>query len=794
MMLKPNRPFQLHSGKARVITNSQPSHDHFLALNLYLNSRKLTIKSHQGSAPKRDKTVDTKEFEFTTLFLGTGDLNDHSRWQSEKGIKIKLLLDGTKTRQLFLEFDRYRLECPLSSLQHCEILQNSSVLFRFRLSCPPLCSRNSLHGNLDGILFGGIHLDGNFWDSFCKTEAKWERTISPYNSNSFGAYVDYNLVADPNMNVALFKKVLDNFSLKTTITNTPFPQILICKPVDNSQWSNGFDICFSKLSFSFRYLLHTVIASHKLWFRTEEDPKTISNLLSKPVNIPQSEIYILQLFYSPVKESPSSWLIQNLSKLEKKWESSKNDDEMNSIVLIRRVLITPLRICPQPGEADSSNRILRVFNSKNYQDRFLRVSFVDENFGAINQTGGATDIFDKRIAHVVKTLVNIGGERFVFLAYSNSQLREQSAWYYNEDGAKTAAEIRDSIGDFSDINVPGKYGARLGQAFSSTKSTITLDSMQVVPIPDIVRNGYCFSDGIGTISSDVAKLVQKQLNMITVPSAIQIRYQGSKGVLSVWGKNDIAIRPSMVKFKGNPIHQNLEVCNVSKHIPFYLNRQIISILTYLGVSESYIFGLAQDLVCSLDNSLRDDAVALQLLAENANGSLAHRMKKLGIKVKKDRFLREMLITLRTRLLLDLQAKSRILVSKAVNLIGVFDESNTLESDSIYFRSSVHGRFKDGLKVVVGRCPSLHPGDLRVLNVFNVPALEHLVDVVVFSSRGNRPQPNMMSGGDLDGDIFFIIWDPELIPKEEYPPAKYSPDIPVTQNVPVTISHIQGRFT
>ena len=33
---------------------------------------------------------------------------------------------------------------------------------------------------------------------------------------------------------------------------------------------------------------------------------------------------------------------------------------------------------------------------------------------------------------------------------------------------------------------------------------------------------------------------------------------------------------------------------------------------------------------------------------------------------------------------------------------------------------------------------------------------------MFSSEGERPIPDMMSGGDLDGDEFLVIWDEELI--------------------------------
>jgi len=50
----------------------------------------------------------------------------------------------------------------------------------------------------------------------------------------------------------------------------------------------------------------------------------------------------------------------------------------------------------------------------------------------------------------------------------------------------------------------------------------------------------------------------------------------------------------------------------------------------------------------------------------------------------------------------------------------------------------------------------------MLRCVDKPELRYLFNVVVFSSKGNRPQCNMMSGGDLDGDVYFVTWDKELL--------------------------------
>ena len=68
----------------------------------------------------------------------------------------------------------------------------------------------------------------------------------------------------------------------------------------------------------------------------------------------------------------------------------------------------------------------------------------------------------------------VAGRRYEFLAYSSSQLREASVWMFAPTAGLTAAHIRDWMGDFSSIRCPAKFGARMGQCFSSTYGGVTL--------------------------------------------------------------------------------------------------------------------------------------------------------------------------------------------------------------------------------------------------------------------------------------------------------------------------------
>lgn len=139
---------------------------------------------------------------------------------------------------------------------------------------------------------------------------------------------------------------------------------------------------------------------------------------------------------------------------KKKKKRSKHE------ALIRRVSVTPTRIVCNPPEVDLLNRVLRQFSE--HKDRFIRVTFCDEDGCPISHR--STPDLMARISKVLLEGIQIAGETFVFLAFSNSQLRDHSVWMYNQkpnsatdlSQPPTADEIRKWMGDFSSIQIPGK--------------------------------------------------------------------------------------------------------------------------------------------------------------------------------------------------------------------------------------------------------------------------------------------------------------------------------------------------
>jgi RNA-dependent RNA polymerase len=322
----------------------------------------------------------------------------------------------------------------------------------------------------------------------------------------------------------------------------------------------------------------------------------------------------------------------------------------------------------------------------------------------------------------------------------------------------TAAGIREWMGDFSEIrNVP-KYGARLGQSFSSSRETMHVGKHEIEMIPDVEakRLGitYCFSDGIGKISAELALEVASKCGCRgSVPSAFQIRYGGFKGVVAVDPTSSIklSLRNSMCKY--NSENTSLNVLAWSKYQPCFLNHQIITLLSYLGVSDQVFEKNQKEIVDQLNVILTDSLSSQEALEFMFPGEIPKIRKEMltcGYKPDEEPFLSMMLQVLRASSLMDLRQKTRIYVPNGRNMMGCLVETRTLNYGQVFVQISCFRRqlgndsplnfsasssdlnnFIYEGKVVVAKNPCLYPGDMRVLRVVNVPDLQHMVDYVVF---------------------------------------------------------------
>lgn len=490
--------------------------------------------------------------------------------------------------------------------------------------------------------------------------------------------------------------------------------------------------------------------------------------------------------------------------------------------LIRKAIVTPTTIRLNTPSAETSNRVIRKYNL--IQDRFLRVQFLEESErGRIGASKPEHDKIYERLRRTMHQGIRIGERRYEFLAFGSSQLRECGAYFFCPTDGTSCDDIRRWMGQFDHIRVVAKYAARVGQCLSTTREIRSIHVPRIREASDVERNGHCFTDGVGVISGFLSRLIMEELAMdvFVEPSAFQFRMGGCKGVLAVWPQArgmEVQIRKSQEKFKAE--FNGLEIIRCAKLATATLNRQTITILESLGVSQSAFLDLLDHQLHLFEKATEDTGIAIQLLTqlidENQVTLIISEILKANFlsESSKEPFVANVLNLWRSWSLKLLKEKARIQVEQSAFVLGCVDETGSLRGHSsategckikdvsmlpqIFLQLSDpkiynQTRIVQGV-CIVGRNPSLHPGDIRVVEAVDEPKLRHLKDVVVFPSTGDRPLPNMLSGGDLDGDDFFVIWDPSLIPNEwNHPPMNYSGSKPCELQRDVNVDDMRDFF-
>jgi RNA-dependent RNA polymerase len=375
------------------------------------------------------------------------------------------------------------------------------------------------------------------------------------------------------------------------------------------------------------------------------------------------------------------------------------------------------------------------------------------------------------------------------------------------------------MGDFVEIKVPAKYAARLGQCFSTTRY-ISSARPALRTVEDVERNGYCFTDGVGQISPVLAHMIAHELKLPAhdVPSAFQFRMGGCKGVLVVWPKvkgHDIWTRKSQQKFKA--AFNGLEVIRHSQLSRASLNRQTITILSALGVPDEVFDRKLLEQIDHFERAMDDEETAVQMLGRYLDEShttvTMAAMVSNGFMAAQEPFMMSLLHLWRSWSVKLLKDKAKIVIEDGAFALGVSDETGILRGHQSEQQEGVHdvdslpeiflqisdtSRSRKSIIIegvcIIGRNPSLHPGDIRVVRAVNVAELHHLRDVVVFSQKGDRDVPSMCSGGDLDGDDYFVIWDKDLIPEVwNSRPLEYGAPEPVRVDGQVQVKDLAQFF-
>jgi hypothetical protein len=217
----------------------------------------------------------------------------------------------------------------------------------------------------------------------------------------------------------------------------------------------------------------------------------------------------------------------------------------------------------------------------------------------------------------------------------------------------------------------------------------------------------------------------------------------------------------MKKFEGST-DRNLEICTWGKPLPMFLNRPLVKLLEGHGVRlETFQSVQALAVQRLRDASSNANLAAKFLQRQNTCASsirlhwVIESLNNIGIEFWDDDFLQRGYELVLCLVLRDIKYRARIPIDNGITLVGVLDETGFLKEGEIYAPYTNADGKKTLIRgnVMITRSPVHHPGDVQMANAVDVPVtspLRRLENCVVFSIRGDRPLPGMLSGGDLDG--------------------------------------------
>ena len=396
--------------------------------------------------------------------------------------------------------------------------------------------------------------------------------------------------------------------------------------------------------------------------------------------------------------------------LEEILKPSKNEILMR----VQRCIITPTYILFTPYVLDQGNRILRDFVDSVY-DSMLCTFKMD----SLAESRWNNKFLIEYIKYIMSKGFYIGSKNFRFFNYSQSQFRNMSCWLLTEP-----EKILSEIGDFSKIKQISKFGARISQTLTTTIKTIIIPDDKIEEIEDVENEKYIFSDGVGKISVVLSEQISKMLKLDYIPSCFQGRFRGCKGVwTTMWDDNSgkIYCRKSQIKFISYPKKRDnndneenenyFELCDYSRYIQSYLNRQVITLLSALGIKDEKF----DKKLMEYRRKLNDEKFVLSLIYYSEWNQMFQKMNSCGINKINDRLLRSIIESNLDILYNDVKNKARIYVDESAYVIGIMDEFNILEYGEAYLQIK-----RDDFSIIldkkcaVAKCPCLHPGDIRVL--------------------------------------------------------------------------------
>lgn len=397
-------------------------------------------------------------------------------------------------------------------------------------------------------------------------------------------------------------------------------------------------------------------------------------------------------------------------------------------------------------------------------------------------------------------LIELAGRRFEFLlSKSDGKATERAFYFAPTPTLSTRAALLSLVPPTPNLDMSfPKYISRLTLALSKCYR-IPLPDVQIRVIPDIKsKTGHCMTDGCGLISSDLFQFVLNKLSKSrrsdSPTSGIQIRLGGAKGMLlsdaTIPTPMTILLRESMVKYRypGNGVVDGtptLEVLKAAEETTAYLNSQFVLVLEGREVPKSVLIELEQEAASeTLEHLFPTDGNPLRTarflersqrrndvgqydphgLAEDEmdlwTEDVCWQMLTSGFDASEP-YIRAKLLDFADREMEKRRVAARILVNKGICAPIVPDPYGILPPGHLVYISAESVPLVGD--VLAMRNPCLLPSDIQRYTAVQPPPLyTGYRGVIIFSTQGTDSMASRLSGGDYDGDVVTLIWDPRLV--------------------------------
>ncbi|KAK7914883.1 RNA polymerase-like protein [Apiospora marii] len=358
-----------------------------------------------------------------------------------------------------------------------------------------------------------------------------------------------------------------------------------------------------------------------------------------------------------------------------------------------------------------------------------------------------------------------------------------------------------------------KLFSRIVLGLSRTDATAVLEKSQIkIRKRDrLSPTGNVMNDGIGRMSQSLARKIRAKMGSFGNLTGFQGRIGSAKGfwIIDIQDDTDrdwIILYPSQRKWKcdfTDEEHRTFEVrSEVNPLKSANLNNQFLPILQDRAKDpkgmKSAISNILERSLCKEMEEQRmaiQDPCRLRLWVQN-NSTSSLREARLksgqipfvgglpkndedrinflldgGFDPRRLRMLWELTFKLRKDRCEEMKSRMNIRIGRStyafmvVDFWGLLDEgeihlgfsSNFQDDDSRFSETYLHG-----MDVLVARSPAHYTSDIQKVKAVFKPELGPLKDVVVFPSKGNVALADKLSGGDYDGDIAWVCWDPDIV--------------------------------